>query len=313
VIKISQLFVMLMAIFLVSVACSGNASSQTPIDTSHGTQPISSGSPLPSAIQLRSLTAQEIAINSMNTIKSIKTFKFDMEFIMVFGSDSAGQINSMNMKQSGTAAIDIPDKKMAMTMNMVMDMPDKNQQNMTADIYTSDHWLYMKANVPGMGDQWTKMELTDEVWEKQSQISNMTDFLKSPINLELIDSEKVRDIDCYVVNITPDQETLAKWMTEQSQNGQNGLNMNNQNLSQSFNNFILKEWISKDNFFPVRMQIMMEFDNNSGSPEATPNSLSQMKMKMNMNSTIDYYDFNKTLTIQLPAEALNAQDITPRN
>jgi hypothetical protein len=273
------------------------SSTQTPLPSVSASTPTTTVSPV----------ASEIAARSVTMAKDIQTLKFDMDFEMVFGLGMGENAETMNMHETAKAAVNVPDKKMAMTMDMLMDIAQEEPQNMSAEIYLVDGWMYMKANVPEMGEQWSKMELTDELWAQQSQISSMTDFLKSPLNLESAEVETIRGIDCYVLNISPNEETLANWMAGQMQSGEGDFSPDDMGISQMFQNFTVKEWIAKDTYLPVRQQIAMKFDRASVEPQATPNLLDQMAMEI--KATIDYYDYNQAVNIQLPPEALNAQEL----
>jgi hypothetical protein len=255
-----------------------------------------------------SLPVQDIARETVVATKNLTTLRFDMDFTMVFGLGVGEEMESMNMHQIARAAINIPDKKMVMTMDMVIDMAEEGKQNMSAEIYTVDGWMYMRANVPYEGDQWSKMKLTDDVWAQQSQLSSMSDFLKSPAYLELSGSEIIRGIDCYVLSVSPNEESLADWMSGQMPTRDSSLSLDNLGISQLNDNFTVKQWISKDGYLPVRQTIAMKFGGSSPTPTAAPDIFDQMAMEI--NATIDYYDYNNTVSIELPPEALNAPELT---
>jgi hypothetical protein len=191
-----------------------------------------------------------------------------------------------------------------MAMDMIMEIPNQGQQNMSVDIYTVNGWMYMKADVPGIGNQWTKMKLTEEVWAQQSQLSSMTDFLKSPINLELFGSENVKGVDCYVLSINPDMKSLSSWMAGRMQSGQSSMDLSSLGTSEMFQGFTVKEWIAKDSFRVAKQQIRIKLN-----PTSEPGINSSTNM--DIQAVLTYYDYGKPVAVQLPAEALNAEELVP--
>jgi len=264
---------------------------------------ITSASTTPS----KEFTDQEIAANSISATAKMNSFKFDIDSSMSFTLPTEGTTTTMSMKQTATSAVNISEKQMDIAMNMVMEIPNQGTQNVTAEIYLVDGWMYMKANVPGVGDQWTKMKLTDELWAMQSKFSSMTDFLKSPVGLESTGSEKINGIDCYVLNVVPDIASLTSWMESQIQSGQTGIDLNGLDMSKILQNFTVKEWIAKDSFLVVKQQIGIKLDMSSLD---SGNSIGANQMKMEMNVTLTFYDYGKPVIIQLPPEALNAKETT---
>ena len=256
-------------------------------------------------IQLTMPTAQEIAIKSITSTEKMKSLKFDMDFSMSLDFPGKEQSGTMTIQQTSTASVNIPNKEMGMTMDMTMEIPNQGRQNMSAEIYTINGWMFMKADVSGSDDQWTKMKLTDEVWNQQSRLSSMTDFLKSPINLELVGSENVKGVECYVIDINPDMKSLSSWMAGQTQSGQPSVDPKSLGTSEIFQGFTVKEWIAKDSFLLARQQIGIKL--NSTSAESGINSSTDMDMQ----AVLTYYDYGKPVSVQLPIEALSAKELVP--
>ena len=291
--------------------CAGDSTPAAPEISTSGpssalTQPVATSAlPGPTTTARVKLSPEEIAVNSFSALQKMTCLKFDMELSMSLTLPAGKETGTMKMLQSATSAINIPDKQMDMVMDMVMEVPNQDRQDMSAEIYSVDGWLYIRAEVPGISDQWTKMKLTDEQWARQSQLASMTDFLKAPTGLELIGSEKVGGVDCYVLSITPDVKSLATWMAGQMQSGQTGMDFSNTDFSKLLQSFMVKEWIAKDSYLLARQQIGLKL--NLNSPEATGSATTQTNM--DMNATLTYYDYGKPVVIQLPPEALEAKEI----
>lgn len=274
-------------------------------------QPVSNGveSTKPATIPLKTLSPQEIAINSLTAAEKLSTMKFDMDLNMRFDLGDGDQSHNMSIQEIATGAVNIPGKEMLLLMDLNMNIPDQSMQNMTADMYLTGGWIYMKANMPGAGAGWIKMKLTDELWTQQSRMTSMTEFLKSPVNVEQSGSENIRGIDCYVLSITPDMKAIYEWMAGQTFAGQSGMDPANLNMSPSTGDFKIKEWISKTDYLVVRQQIGIKFNVSTGNTSTTPSGI-QNQIAMDMSALLDYYDYGKPVVIQLPPEATNTQEMS---
>ncbi len=305
------LILLLSALSVLPGGCAGDSTPAAPDISPTGPssalkQPVATSSPPGSTTTGRvKLSPEEIAANSFTALQKMTCLKFDMDLSMSLALPTGKETGTMRMLQTATSAINIPNKQMNMVMDMVMEVPDRDRQNMSAEIYSLDGWLYIKAEVPGMSDQWTKMKLTEEQWARQSQLASMTDFLKAPTSLDLIGNEKVGGVDCYVLSITPDIKSLATWMAGQMQSGQTGMDLSNVDFSKVLQSFMVKEWIAQDSYLLARQQIGLKL--NLTSPEATDSATP--RTNMDMNATLTYYDYGKAVVIQLPPEALEAREI----
>lgn len=246
-------------------------------------------------------TAPEIAAGALKASQEMKSLKFDIDYSMSLSLPTGNETGPMSMQETGAGSIDIQQRQMDLAMNMSMDIPNQGKQNRTAEIYSTDGWMYVMVSVAGAGDQWTKMKLTDELWTAQSRISSVTDFLKSPVGLQALGSESVGGVDCYVLNITPDMTSLSNWVAGQAQAGQNGVNPGVTDMSKDFQNIVVKEWIGKNTLLPVKEIIAIKMDTTSGG--------SGSGMELQMNVSLAFHDYGTAVTVQLPPEALNAKEL----
>jgi hypothetical protein len=325
--KISRVLVLIIAllstIVILLTGCSNDSSSTAPEALSTGSPPSASPPTTTSTPSVSTVSEPktsvspvastkpapaEIAVNSITATQKMKSLKFDMDSSMLFTLPAGKNAGTMAMQTTATAAINIPDQKMDIVMDIMMDIPNQGKQNMLAEIYSTDGWMYMKATAPGAADQWTRSKLTPEMWARQSQLAGMTDFLKAPLGLEFVGSENIGGVDCYVLNVNPDINSLAGWMAGQMPSGQTGIDVSNLNLSKILQSFTVKEWIAKDTYLLSKQQIGLKLDLASLQPTSPGGS---GPMNMDMNATLTYYDYGKPVTIQLPPQALNAKELPP--
>ena len=252
-------------------------------------------------------TVEEIADKSIITVAKLQSFKFNMDFTMSSDFSFGTQTGTMTIQQTATGSVDITNKQVATNANVVLQIPGQAQQNATAEIYILNGWIYT-GTTPTVGtEQWSKMALTDEMWSAESQISSMSDFLTNHINLELVGTEIVNGVDCYIFSINPDMKSLISWIEGQMQSEQANVNLNDADFSQMLKDFTVKEWVAKDSYLPIKQQIGVTLNipsiQTTSSTPGTP-------MSMYMNATLTYSDYGQHVNVQLPPEALNAKEIT---
>jgi hypothetical protein len=275
--------------------------SSAPYPTSKTTLASTSTIPSPRTI---SLTAQQIAAGSVKASQDADSFAFDMDFSMSLKLPAGGQFTSMSLQQTGSGSTNVPARQMSMAMTMTIEMTNQGNQAATGDIYFSDGWTYIRTPSSGGVDQWTKTKLTDELWAAQRRLASTADLLESPINVEVIASEFVRGVDCYVLAITPDMNALSSWAGSQTFPGQITPGVGGSDLAKTLQTFTVKEWIAKDGLLPAKAVVSIKLDTTSGAPSGTSG------MAMEMNTSITFRDYGRPVVIQLPSAALNARELT---
>lgn len=262
------------------------------------------------------VSTAEIKEMVLATAESIDTYKFDMDITQkTLISNETGEME-MTTLSTGNGVVDNLNKKMKLGMTMTMEMPEEAEMpetmEMKMDVYFINNTMYTKMDmgIPEMPAQWTKMEMPEgyeEFWESQNQVDQQMELLKVS-EMELLEDEKVNDVDCYVLKLTPDIEKY--WDIVMKQEGMSELMQNlQQNVSFDIGEMIkemsLKYWIAKDTKFPMKteMQIKMVI---SSADLNIPETEEEFTMTMDQRTDMVFYDYNKPVTIELPKEAESA-------
>ena len=260
------------------------------------------------------VSTAEIKEMVLATAESIDTYKFDMDITQkTLISNETGEME-MTTLSTGNGVVDNLNKKMK--LGMTMEMPEKPEMpepmEMKMDMYFINNTMYTKMDlgIPEMPAQWTKMEMPEgyeESWESQNQVDQQMELLNVS-EVELLEDEKVNDVDCYVLKLTPDIEKY--WDIMMKQEGMSELMQNlQQNVSFDIGEMIkemsLKYWIAKDTKFPMKteMQIKMVM---SSEDLNIPETEEEFTMTMDQRTDMVFYDYNKPVTIELPKEAESA-------
>ena len=267
-------------------------------------------------IEEERMSTAEIKEMVLATAENIDTYKFDMDMTQkILISNETGEME-MTTLSTGNGVVDNINKKMKLEMTMTMEMPEKAEMpdtmEMKMDMYFINNTMYTKMDlgIPELPTQWTKMEMPggyEESWESQNQVDQQMELLNVS-EVELLEDEKVNDVDCYVLKLTPDIEKY--WGIMMKQEGMSELMQNlQQNVSFDIGEMIkemsLKYWIAKDTKFPMKteMQIKMVM---SSEDLNIPETEEKFTMTVDQRTNMFSYDYNKPVTIELPKEAESA-------
>jgi hypothetical protein len=261
---------------------------------------------LPSAQEAEKTTdltsAQEVLNGVLGSRDDIKTYQFDMDMTMDMSAERGEEAYNMNMNMSYTGAADFVNRKMRadMTMNMYMPMLGEDEMTMDMEMYLVNDMMYMMMEVPEMGPQWMKSDMPMGYWEKMDFAGSQVDLLEAA-QFELMGTESVGGIDCYVLRVTPDVERLWQWYLGQQQLSEGGgPEIEPGMIADIFRSFSVKQWVAKDTYFMTKAEIDMTL-------EITPEAMGQPGesgiLTMDITSNVRAYDYNQPVSIVLPPEA----------
>jgi hypothetical protein len=167
-------------------------------------------------------------------------------------------------------------------------------------------WMYMKVPAAGQ-EQWMKMKLDEQLWNNQDQFTQQINFLESALNVTKLNDEKVNGVDCYVIEVNPDMATLMDWIASQGQSTGELENIN----PDMFKTISIKEWIAKDGLLPQKsaIDILMEMTPADISSTDSSSPPDFEKTTITMTGTVNYFDYDKPVSIVLPPESAGAREI----
>lgn len=252
---------------------------------------------------------EKVVDNAAAANAEVDTLRFDMDMLMTTEVIAKGETNEITIVTDGAGAIDRANREMQFTMNITTDMPGKDEQ-MSVEFYAVAGWMYTKVDIPVIGEQWMKMRSTMEMWEAQSQIDQQVELLQTATEVNLLGSEYISGTECYVVELVVSAEAFDKLLSQQQIPGMEDINLGDLDLTDLFKEVSVKEWIAKDGYLLMKSEIhmLMEFTSSDlGVPKADLE-----KMTMDMNLEARFYNHNQAVSIELPEEALQAQEI-PRS
>ena len=233
------------------------------------------------------------------------TFKFDVEMPMTMTVVGGSDPGTASIVVDGTGVVDMANEEMQMTMSMTMDIPGAGEQEMAAEVYIVGGWMYTKMDLFGLGEQWTKMEVTEETWQQQGQIEPLLEFLATAVEVNYLGSKTVSGTECYLFEIVPDMEALGELLGQETAG--TGFDFSQLDLADLYDKLSVKEWIAKDSCLIMRVEIEMVLEMNASDVGAAADDFDKMTMDVKMVES--FYDYNEPVSIELPPEALDAEEM----
>jgi len=251
-------------------------------------------------------SAQEIVDGVIESLDNIRTSQFDMDMTMDMAGEAEGEAFEATMVMDSSGALDVESRQMRMDMTMSMTMPGQSEVEIGMAMYLIGDMMYMSMETPEMGPMWMKMEMPERSWEQMSQVESQVELLEAA-QVEVIGSERVRGIDCYVLQLTPDMEQL--WQLAMQQAEVTELEMpaiSEEFVKEMFRSFSVKQWIAKDTYFLTKAEIDMAVEL---TPEAMGLPEEEGVLTMDIAIAFLAYNYNQPVSIELPPEAEEAVEM----
>jgi hypothetical protein len=187
-----------------------------------------------------------------------------------------------------------------------MTMPDESEMDMGTAIYLIGGMVYMLMEIPEMEPMWIKSEMPEGYWEEMSQVQTQIELLEVA-QVEVIGSERIGGIDCYVLQVTPDLEQLWQMVMQQAEMAGEMPDVTGELLQEMFRSFSVEQWVAKDTYFLAKVEIDMAMEL---TPEAMGFPGEEGIMTMDIAMSILTYNYNQPVSIVLPPEAEEAIEMT---
>lgn len=250
----------------------------------------------------------QLAIRVASATAAADTSKFDMNMVMVVEIIGGAEPGKLTVSAVTAGAVDNKGREMHLTMDMGMDIPGQDAQLAGTAIYAVGDWIYMQIVIPGdSNDQWLKTGMTEELWNSQNQFVQQLALLAGAEEVSFVGRESVRGVECNAVEIKPSGEALSNLLAQQVGGAQDILNLE-QLLQTGLKGTSLKEWIAVDSNLLMKSALVMSMEGKPSDFGADEETFDNMTVDITMD--FEAYDYNQPVTIELPQEALSAQEVS---
>jgi hypothetical protein len=255
------------------------------------------------------LPQEEIDQIIASTIASqFDTVSFDMH--MPTGVSVTGESSTAAMSVTldiNNGAMDVGNEAMYYETYMLMDIPLLGTQEVFGDVYLVDGWMYTRTDFFGLGEQWVKMEAGEETWQQQDPLSAQLEFLAAAVEVHYRGTETVNGVECYVFEVVPDMEALGELLTEETA-GMGLMDFSQFDLEEFYTDLSVREWIAIDSYLLMRTEIHLALEMSASEAGLGEEEVGSMTTEVTI--VVNFYDYNEPVSIELPPEALEAEELT---
>lgn len=249
-------------------------------------------------------TLEDILPGALQNMGNIQNYELDVDIDIrakIQGGENEGE-TVYQVKTDGLIDLEMKNLKMY-TGTYVIRPPDTfAQQQNSLSMYILDGTLYLLTNGYREGSQWVKADALDEYWDGLNFTASQKDFLSSS-NIKVTGREKINEIDCYILEITPDTEQLKTMIAQQlTLAGQFNLLalLNDVDFPEEIS---LKQWLAEDSLLVQQGHVEVEL---TVPADESTEEIRSLAISFNMQTT----NHNQPVSIQLPPDAKVAVSAT---
>jgi hypothetical protein len=258
-------------------------------------------------------SAQEIVDGVIESFDNIRTYQFDLVMTQDMVGEAEGEVLEQTVAVDNSGTLDLENLQMSAELSMVVNMlvPEEDEIEQRVEMYIIDGMMYAKPEDPDIEEpMWTKNELPAGAWEMMKGISGLETYMEllETAQVEIIGSEKVKGIDCYVIQLTP--EIAQLWQTLGAGGFSGGVpgapTIPEELIQEVFSDFTVKQWIAKDTYFLMKVEIDTVMELTSEFREYLGEE-GEMSIDLTLNFLA--YNYNQPVTIVLPPEAEGIEEM----
>ncbi len=255
---------------------------------------------------------QEIVDGAIQALDDIRTYEFEMDMTMDMAGEAEGETFEATIEMDYSGALDIDNEEMRVAVTARAVVPGEDETETSLEAYLIDGTGYSITTVPGTEPVWEKEELSgadwEETWEGVIEMMSLAEpqlELLEAAEVEVIGSELVEGVDCYVLRLTPDMAQLWDTIMQQATMGFGGglglPDFSEEILDEAFYSLSVKQWIAKDTYFLMKVAI-------DATIELTAEAMQVTEGEMNIDTVLNLlaYNYNQPVSIELPPEAEEA-------
>lgn len=256
------------------------------------------GEPLP--------PAQEIVDGAVQALDDIQAYEFEVTMSADINGEAEGEVLEGTSAVDFGGVADLENGRMQMHTSLSATTTGEGTADVEIEAYFIGDTLYMMASIPESEPAWTKMEMPTGYWEQVDQIKPYIEILEVS-QVEVIGSEKVGGVDCYVLELIPDAEQLWQILIQQQATVLGMPSTPDRGVAeQTFHSCTTKQWLAKDTYFLMKVEVEIESTATATNPDA-PEQTAEMNTAMAL--TILLYNYNQPASIELPPEAEEATEM----
>ena len=248
-------------------------------------------------------SAEKVVEGVVQSLHEIDTYQYDMNITVNIAGVVDGEEGDITVDIDSSGTVDNVNRRMWMEMELALHMilPEEEEMVVGMEMYLIGNDSYMLIEAENETSLWLKERMPVGSWDETAKLNNDVAILEEA-EVTLIGSEKIRGIDCYVLEIIPSEERLLDAVNQDTIAEEQFLPFTEELIRELIEDASVKQWVEKDTFFLAKTEITME-------GEVLPDVLgdeAEGMLTVNMTITSSIFNYNEPFNIELPKEAEEA-------
>jgi len=235
-------------------------------------------------------------------VENAGSYRFTVDASTVVDTTESSQWEDMNATIAMTGAADNTNGEIQINYTVqlsgVLFEFEEGLNDFNGKIYSLSDWTYSWTDMYEDQNQWAKVPSADGVNEQYNVVMQDVALLASPDNIEFLRNERFDGSDCHVLKVTPNLANSEQWFYDHQLSTTDLIYWNEVENDLVETSFTV--WIDADTKLIKKMDANMLIDFTNPTEFDTITLDVKMQMK----------DYNKPVSIVLPEEAQNAEDIS---
>jgi hypothetical protein len=260
-------------------------------------------------------TAQTIVAKTLLAMNKVKSFALDTDITNTYKTIEGSRTNTTEWK--GTKLVDVSKKEMAISMVIPQTYSGANM-DASLEMYFKGGGEYLKGLVTSGGpNPWIKIRLNAALWKRETQISYISELLKTALQVSTRDNESIKGVDCYVLTVTPSVQSAVDFTVSQEQPFGTQIDTMWGGVipvvrPDAYQSGSIKLWIGRNSNLPVNVEVNIDFQGNVGGGDiplgSTPYTPTTNPIDSSFQGQLTFSNYNQPVSIPVPQEALNAKE-----
>ena len=244
----------------------------------------------------KDLNTKDLNTLMANSGKNLESYRFITETLQEIKSmENSTEASTLVIRSLDEGAVNLTAQNMSISTSKSASSGSEPLPSMQQEVYVIRDMAKVKLD-----DNWSQAVLQDAkyFWALQN-VAEKQDMLLNSSQLVLSGSEMIEGQDCSRIEVIPDRKAYESVLFEQLGSVLPLAYMNLTKLYKSSTvNWTL--WVSKDDGLPRMENVRMAFSMTPEMMELPDDQIKDFLMKIDLNTTTQYMDYNQPLVIKLP-------------
>jgi len=244
----------------------------------------------------KDLNTKDLNTLMANSGKNLESYRFVTETVQEIESmKNSTQASTLVIRSLDEGAVNLTAQNMSISTSKSASSGSEALPSMQQEVYVIRDMAKVKLD-----GNWSQAALQDAkyFWALQN-VAEKQDILLNSSQLVLSGSETIEGQDCSRIEVIPDRKAYESVLFEQLGSVLPLAYMNLTKLYKSSTvNWTL--WVSKDDGLPRKENVNMVFSVTSEIMELPDDQIKDFMLKIDLNTTTLYMDYNQPLLITLP-------------